>query len=72
MHYDSELFATSNWLAVLLGQEIWPERYDPLTDQQDFAELRRHLDAAREAICSMAEATPRHADYLKSRELIDA
>jgi len=72
VHYDSELFAASNWLAVLLGQEIWPLRYDPLTDQQDFAAVRRHLDAVREAIRSAAEATPRHADYLKNSELIDA
>src|SRR5260221_8920465 len=72
VHYDSELFATSNWLAVLLGQEVWPRHYDPLTDQQDFAELRRRLDGVREAIRSAAEATPRHADYLKADALIHA
>jgi len=72
VHYDFELFAASNWLAVLLGQEVWPLHYDPLIDQQDFGELRRRLEAMRAAIRSTAEATPRHADYLKSCGLIDA
>ena len=27
-----ELFQNSNWLAVLLGQEVWPQRHHPLAD----------------------------------------
>ncbi len=72
VHYDFELFATSNWLAVLLGQEVWPAQYDPLIDQQDFAALRRRLESMRTAIQRTAQATPLHADYLKSSALTDA
>ena len=71
VHYDFELFATSNWLAVLLGQEVMPLRYDPLTDQQDLGALRRGLDAMRANIHAGALSAPRHADYLRARELID-
>src|SRR5260221_2559694 len=72
VHYDFELFATSDWLAVLLGQEVWPAQYDPLIDQQDFAALRRRLESMRTAIQRTAQATPLHADYLKSSALTDA
>ena len=72
VHYDFELFATSNWLAALLGQDVMPLHYDPLIDQQDFAALRRQLETMRTAIRCTAEATPLHADYLRTSELIDA
>src|SRR5665213_1580426 len=33
VRYGSDLFAPSNWIAVLMGQEVWPQDYDPLIDQ---------------------------------------
>ena len=64
VRYGAELFVTPNWLAVLMGQDIWPERYDPLVDQQDVEELRRNLDEMRAIIRQTAEAAPKHADYI--------
>jgi tryptophan 7-halogenase len=62
--YGGDLFAAPNWIAVLLGQEIWPERYDALADQRGAAEVRAHLETIREAIRRAAEAAPRHEEYI--------
>jgi tryptophan halogenase len=62
--YGGDLFATSNWVAVLMGQEIWPERYDTLTDLRDPAEVRASLEAIRKTIRRAAAAAPRHEDYI--------
>jgi tryptophan halogenase len=64
VHYGADLFATSNWLAVLLGQEIWPTHHDPLVDQHDESELRHALSHMRLKVRETAEAAPRHADFL--------
>jgi tryptophan halogenase len=62
--YGSELFATPNWLAVFMGQDIWPGRYDTLVDQRDAAETRANLQRIRATILRTAEAAPRHEEYL--------
>jgi len=64
VRYGAELFVTPNWLAVLMGQQIWPERYDPLVDQQEFEDLRRNLHEMRAVIHRAAAAAPRHSDYI--------
>ena len=62
--YGGDLFATPNWVAVLMGQEIWPERYDTLTDQRDVADVRAGLEGIRKTIRRAAEAAPLHEDYI--------
>jgi tryptophan 7-halogenase len=63
--YGSDLFAATNWIAVFLGQEVWPERHDPLADQRDAADTRVHLEQLRLLIRKAAQAAPRHEEYLK-------
>jgi tryptophan 7-halogenase len=62
--YGGDLFATPNWVAVLMGQEIWPERYDTLTDQRAVADVRANLERIRKTIRRAAEAAPRHEEYI--------
>ena len=62
--YGSDLFASPNWIAVFMGQEIWPERYDTLVDQRDVAALRANLERVRETLYRAAEAAPLHETYL--------
>ena len=62
--YGGDLFAASNWLAVFMGQEIWPDRYDTLSDQRDVGELRADLARIRNRIRAAAEAAPRHEQYI--------
>jgi tryptophan 7-halogenase len=59
-----ELFAAPNWLAVLLGQEIWPRAHDPLVNQRPLEQLRANLQQIRAIIRAAAEAAPRHEDYI--------
>ena len=62
--YGSELFAAPNWIAVLMGQEIWPERYDTLVDQRGVESMRANLRQMRETIRATAQAAPLHEDYI--------
>src|SRR3546814_11716433 len=32
---SAELFGATSWIAVMLGQNIWPARYDPVADTLD-------------------------------------
>jgi tryptophan halogenase len=61
---DSELFVESNWLAILTGQNIWPERYDALVDVLEVEDVRARLSTMRTAILRTAEGMPTHEDYI--------
>lgn len=60
-----ELFQNSNWLAILVGQMLWHERYDPLVDQRTHVDADRALASLRKAIREAAEAMPTHRDYIE-------
>jgi tryptophan 7-halogenase len=62
--YGSDLFAATNWLAVFMGQKIWPERYDTLVDQREVAEVKSHLQRLRLSLRRAAENAPRHEQYI--------
>jgi tryptophan 7-halogenase len=64
--YGGDLFAAPSWLAVCLGQEIWPQHYDSLVDQRDVAQLHDNLQRIRATIRRAAESAPRHEEYLAS------
>jgi tryptophan halogenase len=70
--YGGDLFASPNWIAVFMGQEIWPERYDTLVDQRDVATLRANLERVRETLHRAAEAAPLHETYLAEHCALDA
>ena len=60
-----ELFQENSWLAVYIGQLIWPERYDPLADARDPAELLQQLKAIRELVSAAAESLPSHRQFIE-------
>ena len=59
-----ELFVDPNWLAVLTGQGVVPERYDPLADLLDVEDTRSRLRQMRNAIRQAAEAAPTLGQYI--------
>jgi tryptophan halogenase len=64
LRYSADLFAAPNWLAVLLGQEVWPEGSDPLVARHDVARLRRELAEVRLALQRLAAEVPTHQEFI--------
>lgn len=58
-----ELFANPSWLAVFIGQGVYPERYDPLVDLRG-VDGTRYLKGIKAAIDESAAEMPTHADYV--------
>lgn len=59
-----ELFGNASWLAVHIGQQNQPERYDPLLDLRG-AGGAEMLEQQRQAMVRAAHAMPTHAAYLR-------
>ncbi len=62
--YEDELFTKTSWLAVMLGQNIVPKRYDPLAQRGDIKDLRESLANMHNAINDGAGQLPSHADFI--------
>jgi tryptophan halogenase len=60
-----ELFQNSNWLAVLVGQEIRPRCHDPLVDLRTQVDAARFLSDLRRLMEEAAQAMPTHAQYIE-------
>jgi tryptophan halogenase len=63
--YEDELFSEASWLAVLIGQNVIPRRYDPLADTLPEDELRQTLARMKAFIRNTAEKLPHHGDYVR-------
>jgi len=60
------LFAEANWLAVMIGQNLVPESYDPLVDAIDVEVVKRNLQRMRALIRQAVEAAPAHRTYIQN------
>ncbi|ESQ89677.1 hypothetical protein ABAC460_12475 [Asticcacaulis sp. AC460] len=61
-----ELFQPPSWLAVMLGQHIEPEGYDPLADIADAEKVAMQFNRIRTAVSQVAQTIPSHQAYLDS------
>jgi tryptophan halogenase len=61
---EAELFPTTSWVAVMLGQGILPEAYDPIADALDEEKVAGALQQIREAIRQTAERLPSHGEFI--------
>ncbi|EJL37989.1 Tryptophan halogenase [Caulobacter sp. AP07] len=59
------LFTEDSWIAVMLGQGIHPDGYDPLVDSLPEDEARRFVRHVREMVGKTAQAMPLHAKFLE-------
>jgi len=62
---ETDMFEIPSWVAVLLGQNVWPESYDPVVDGL----VADHVTAAfanmRNAYRQTAMQLPTHEEYLR-------
>ncbi len=60
-----ESYQESSWVAIFLGNECHPRRYDPLVDRMDVALLEKGMAARRAAIARAADALPPHRAFVE-------
>ena len=60
-----ELFQNPNWLAVLVGQEVWPERYHPLVDLHTDIDAAGYLAGIRGVLERAARTLPTHREFIE-------
>jgi tryptophan halogenase len=61
-----DLFGTTSWVAVMLGQNIWPDRHDPIADTLDEAKVATAIAELRERYRRAAEALPTQEEFLRA------
>jgi len=61
---EAELFPTSSWVAVMLGQGILPDTYDPIADALDENKVAAALEQMRLSIRQTADRLPTHAEFI--------
>ena len=59
-----ELFATTSWVAVMLGQNIVPEEYEPVIDALDAERIGARLEEMRQQYRQMAQQLPSQAEFI--------
>ena len=64
--YDYGLFLEPSWLAVYLGQGIYPADYDPRVDQFSDSEVLTRLKGLKDHIETAAKRFPAHKDWIAS------
>jgi tryptophan halogenase len=62
--YEDELFAEASWVAVMLGQGIMPEGWDPLADTLDQRMVESNFRRLAHTFAQAAAQMPSHADYI--------
>jgi tryptophan halogenase len=62
----AELFGVTSWVAVMLGQNLWPEAYDPTADSLDEAKVAEAMAAMRGDFRRAVEALPGQEQFLRA------
>jgi tryptophan halogenase len=64
IEHEKDLFHEASWLAVMLGQGMMPQTYDPLADIVAPQEAQAVLAGMRNVIARTSEAMPDHAAFI--------
>ena len=62
----AELFGTTSWVAVMLGQNIWPDHYDPIADSLDEAKVAAAMAQMRAGYLAAAKGLPSQEAFLRA------
>jgi tryptophan halogenase len=72
--YSDGLFYDASWIAVYLGQGVWPRRHDARTRLPAPEQIARALGRLRQAVTEEVAAMPGHREFLaaNARRLAEA
>lgn len=62
--HDGQLFADASWVAVMLGQGVQPQRWDPLADIMPLAELQQKAEGLRSTLHEAIARMPSHRQFI--------
>ena len=62
---NAELFTLPSWVAVMLGQNVWPQAHDPIADTLDPQKVAAAMAQMRAGYRATAERMPLHEDFLR-------
>jgi tryptophan halogenase len=62
---DGELFGLTSWVAVMLGQNAWPDDYDPAVDALDETKVADLIDRVRQSIGEAVRTLPSHLEFIQ-------
>ena len=65
--YDVGVFHPPSWLAVLIGQNIVPQGWDPRVDRLDAGRLSAKLGGLRDAVRDAVDGTPDHMSFIRAK-----
>ena len=60
-----ELFPRQSWVAVMLGQNVMPDDYEPVVDGLDEDKVAQALEHLRAVIQATAKRMPLHGDFVR-------
>jgi tryptophan halogenase len=61
---DREIFTVQGWQAILAGQDVEPESYDPMADSLSDEQAQQALDEIRRVVAHCAASMPSHQDFI--------
>jgi len=70
--YQEGLFLEPSWIAVYLGQGVFPNRYDPRVDRYSAQDIKLQLTTLRQSIDTAAEAMPKHIQAIENLGKVDS
>ena len=62
--YEDELFSVTSWVAVLLGQGIWPAKYDEIVNSMSQSELAEVMQRMQAQIAATADKIPLQQEFI--------
>jgi len=65
LRVDGELFGLTSWVAVMLGQNAWPEDYDPAVDALDETKVTELIDRVHQSVGQAVRTFPSHLEFIQ-------
>jgi tryptophan halogenase len=62
--YEFGAFLPPSWVAVMMGQNLFPKNYDPRVDNSNLEQVKQQSQAMRADIAGAVSRAKTHADFL--------